>query len=115
MAKAQNVLQDFLILYPKQEDKKELKFVCPVCGKENFDIAGLCSCCHFDFADINNKSEIEKCKILFSLPEDQKEDFNREVSEILFDDPIRQLRDIKFKEQQQEKLKAVYKKFGINM
>lgn len=114
LAKSENVLQDFIIQNPIQIKKEVPKTVCPVCGLEVVSVLDYCPECSFSFSDFDNKQEIAKQKQIYKLPQEQREELDKEIGKLILENAIEQIRDPNFRQEQQKKIAAVYKRYGIN-
>ena len=114
LAKSENVLQDYLIQNPVQVKKDVPKKVCPICGKEEATYLDYCSECNFCFNDICDEKEIAIKKQVYKLPKEQRESLDNEIGMLILGNTLNNLRNPNFKEEQEKKITALYKKYGIN-
>ena len=107
-------MQDFLIQNPVQVKKDVPKKVCPICGKEEATYLDYCSECNFCFNDICDEKEIAIKKQVYKLPKEQRESLDNEIGMLILGNTLNNLRNPNFKEEQEKKITALYKKYGIN-
>lgn len=114
MAKAPNVLQDFIFQHPKKEKRVVETVTCPVCGNEIAKNSDSCPHCHFYMKNKDDEAEVRLSKEIYKLPQEQRDALDKEIAALMFEDMGRQLRDANYRQQQRDKINAVYKKYGIN-
>lgn len=116
-AKSKNIMQDFVLsVHEKDMKEKENTTVCPVCGNEVHYFTE-CSCCGLYINTTYEQKDIEIKKQIFNLSDSKKQMFNKEFEAELERqssyDLMERLGNKKLKKEFEERIEAIYKKYGI--
>lgn len=113
IAAAPDVISDFKNEIKNQKKKAEDLYECPVCHQKHSKYLDSCIRCGLLISDRNNPEKITQQKLIYSLPEDQREAFDREICATVLGYDFLSLRKPEVREKRKAEQKAIYEKYGI--